>query len=81
MFSTQFYVCRNIQVQSNVENVYATVADFRKWPQWSPWICKEPSCKYETFNEPRQKVIDKMGRGTYRRWRNGTCRGNTKQIS
>lgn len=55
MFSTQFYVCRNIQVQSNVENVYATVADFRKWPQWSPWICKEPSCKYETFNEPRQK--------------------------
>lgn len=30
-----------------VEEVFATVRDFKSWPLWSPWLCTQPDCQLD----------------------------------
>ncbi len=38
---------RSILIGVPIEEVYATVRDFKSWPQWSPWLCAEPNCQLD----------------------------------
>lgn len=44
---SNFEVERSILIGIPVEQVYATVRDFKTWPAWSPWLCAEPDCALE----------------------------------
>lgn len=39
-----FQVTRTAGIDSERETVFSLVRDFRKWPQWSPWLIAEPDC-------------------------------------
>lgn len=45
-----FQVTRSAGIDSDRESVFSLVRDFRKWPQWSPWLIAEPDCEL-TFRE------------------------------
>lgn len=45
-----FTVRSTITVKAPIAEVYALVRDFKKWPDWSPWLVMEPDCKL-TFDE------------------------------
>jgi hypothetical protein len=38
------HVSRSIEIASSPEEVFAYLEDFKKWPQWSPWLILEPDC-------------------------------------
>ncbi len=40
----KFSVKRSVTIAAPVEKVYASVRDFRNWPEWSPWLIAEPDC-------------------------------------
>ncbi len=44
MFSIPFHLDRSVVINRSPSEVYAAVADFGTWPNWSPWLCQEPDC-------------------------------------
>lgn len=45
-----FSVQQSIEIQASPRQVYDLVRNFRRWPEWSPWIIVEPDCSLE-FSE------------------------------
>jgi uncharacterized protein YndB with AHSA1/START domain len=43
----EFEVTRSRTLTAPPETVYAQIADFRRWPQWSPWEERDPNMKRE----------------------------------
>lgn len=41
----RFQVRKSILIDAPVEQVHAIVRDFRRWPEWSPWLIAEPETK------------------------------------
>lgn len=39
---------RSVLLNASVDKVYAAVADFHHWPNWSPWLIMEPGVKVAT---------------------------------
>ena len=39
-----FSVEKSIEIAAPRDQVYASVRDFRQWPEWSPWLIAEPEC-------------------------------------
>ncbi len=46
-----FRVQRSAAIQAPPEKVYANLADFQKWPAWSPWEKRDPQMK-RTMSAP-----------------------------
>lgn len=44
MFKIGFQAERSTTIDKPVTDVFAMVADFITWREWSPWICQEPDC-------------------------------------
>lgn len=42
-----FEVDESIEINAPLEQVKSHILDFKGWPEWSPWICAEPSCTVE----------------------------------
>lgn len=40
-----FQVKRSIIINAPVNDVKASLIDFRQWPIWSPWLIMEPETK------------------------------------
>jgi uncharacterized membrane protein len=47
-----FNIERTIAVDRPAGSVYAYVADFRTWPEWSPWIGQESESRVSVTGEP-----------------------------
>lgn len=43
----KFHVTRSIELEADPNKVFEAVADFGKWPTWSPWLLAEPDAKLE----------------------------------
>ncbi len=43
----EFEVTRSRNLSAPPAAVYAQIADFRRWPQWSPWEERDPNMKRE----------------------------------
>lgn len=41
----KYTVEKSLVIHAPIERVYEHVRDFRKWPQWSPWLILEPECR------------------------------------
>ncbi len=52
MFSIGFKVDQSTIIEKDVSEVYSSIADFKQWPVWSPWLCQEPACDYSVDGEP-----------------------------
>src|SRR5690349_21859859 len=50
-----YHVERSIDLKAPPEAVYATVSDFRVFPQWSPWQKRDPAMKL-TLSTPSSGV-------------------------
>ena len=42
---SRYHVQRSIQINADCEKVFETVADYRTWTTWSPWLCAEPDAQ------------------------------------
>lgn len=51
---SNFEVERSNLIKCQVEQVYATVRDFKTWPKWSPWLVAEPDCTLEFSSDGSQ---------------------------
>jgi effector-binding domain-containing protein len=51
----KFHVRRSTTINAAPEKVFATVADFRTWSTWSPWLCAEPDAEL-TVSEDSSSV-------------------------
>ncbi len=52
MFSVKFSTSRSILIRGDLSKVFSTVANFRTWPHWSPWLCQEPESKVKVDGTP-----------------------------
>ena len=43
----KFEVTRSIIIAAPVEQVHDLVREFRRWPEWSPWLIAEPDARVE----------------------------------
>ena len=41
----RFRVERSLEIAAPAKTVFDTVADFRSWPEWSPWLLHEPDAE------------------------------------
>lgn len=48
-------VAKSIEINAAAQQVFDTVADFRTWPKWSPWLCVEPDARI-TISTPADSV-------------------------
>jgi len=39
------HIEREIRIEKPIAEVFETVHDFKRWPDWSPWLVVEPDCK------------------------------------
>ena len=69
-----FSVTREKVIDAPASVVYQNVIDFKKWPNWSPWIEKEPNL---TLNFPEQ--TSDIG-GSYS-WEGKDGKGNMKTVA
>ncbi|MBP6731703.1 MAG: SRPBCC family protein [Chitinophagales bacterium] len=64
-----YTLTNSIEINRPVQLVYGQVADFKKWPAWSPWHEKEPTAKFTYDGAPNtegQKMSwdgEKVGAG------------------
>lgn len=42
-----YHLQRSIAVSASLDRLYGAVRDFPSWPQWSPWLVVDPSCRIE----------------------------------
>lgn len=54
MFDLPFTVERSIEIEKDVATVYAKLADFKTWRDWSPWLSQEPDCAVHVSANPGQ---------------------------
>lgn len=54
----KFHVAKSILIQAPVEDVHAVVRDFRRWPEWSPWLITEPSTRVDYSADGRSYAWD-----------------------
>ena len=40
-----YHVQRSIVIDAPIETVFETVADYRTWTSWSPWLCVDPNAE------------------------------------
>ncbi len=52
MLSIPFTVQRSIEIDKSTDSVFALVADFNTWRNWSPWLSQEPECPVKIVGEP-----------------------------
>ncbi|MEM6468293.1 MAG: SRPBCC family protein [Planctomycetota bacterium] len=50
----QFHVKRSIQIDADPDLVFNTIADFKTWPEWSPWLLAEREAKLEFSDAPAE---------------------------
>lgn len=50
-----FRVQRTATIQAPPEKIYAQLADFQRWPAWSPWEKKDPAMKRTVSAPPSGK--------------------------
>lgn len=41
----KFQIERSLKIEAPASAVFPKVYDFKRWPEWSPWILAEPKCK------------------------------------
>lgn len=68
------HIERSVTVAASPADVYATVADFDKWPQWNPWREYDPNQK-ETFSE------NKVGVGAWYTWEGDQTGSGRQEIT
>ncbi len=51
MAPTSYTVARSTEISASAETVYALVADFHRWPTWSPWEQSDPNLE-RTYGGP-----------------------------
>jgi uncharacterized protein YndB with AHSA1/START domain len=49
---SEFRIARTRTLAASPDSVYAWVADFKKWPQWSPWEKLDPAMQRELSGAP-----------------------------
>jgi len=47
-----YHVERSLQMAAPAETVYATIADFREFPRWSPWSKRDPAMRTTVSTPP-----------------------------
>ena len=48
-----FQARRKLEIAAPLDSVFATILDFKFWPEWSPWLMHEPEAKL-TYSENYQ---------------------------
>ncbi|MEO1999801.1 MAG: GyrI-like domain-containing protein [Planctomycetaceae bacterium] len=48
---SRYHVQRSIQIETTPERVFETIADFRTWRMWSPWLCAEPEARVDVTDD------------------------------
>ncbi|GAL28523.1 hypothetical protein JCM19239_3200 [Vibrio variabilis] len=46
-----YFVEKRIDIATQAESAINFLADYRNWPQWSPWLIMEPECKLDYRGE------------------------------
>jgi len=54
----KFTVEKSVHVTVPADKVFGVVRDFRKWPEWSPWLISEPGCKVGYADDGRSYSWD-----------------------
>lgn len=49
---SQYHVQRSVKINASPEQVFSTIADYRTWTTWSPWLCAEPDAKVAVTADP-----------------------------
>jgi len=50
----RFRVERSLEIAAPARNVFDTVAAFRSWPEWSPWLLHEPDAELDFSDDSNQ---------------------------
>ena len=50
-----FFVRRKLECDIPIDKIFATVLDFRTWPDWNPWLLHEPDAKIEISPDCNQQ--------------------------
>jgi effector-binding domain-containing protein/uncharacterized protein YndB with AHSA1/START domain len=53
MLSIPLSLERSVIIAKPIAEIFKSVADFRTWRSWSPWLCMEPESRVSVEGEPR----------------------------
>lgn len=65
MFSIPFELEKSATIDMSPEDVFAAVSSFKTWPNWSPWLCQEPSCPVTVEGKPGEVGHSQAWDGTF----------------
>ncbi|MEM0969374.1 MAG: SRPBCC family protein, partial [Verrucomicrobiota bacterium] len=66
----RFQIGKNTEIAVPIQTAYDHVRDFRKWPEWSPWLITDPECKV-SYEED----------GAGYRWEGHVCGAGEMQVT
>ena len=58
-----YKVSRSKEMRISAEKVYALVADFNQWKEWSPWYPMDTTTQYVFSGTPEKAGYSKSSRG------------------
>lgn len=53
LLPAEWSVSESVAIEAPAEEVYAYVADFRRWPEWTSWAAADPSMQYSYSGSDR----------------------------